>query len=97
VIDAMWSVRSHEAGWSKTEYYSGLPQYQKLWLDDVWVQEREESDDWLNKVVEDFSRWIVLTYNKSQRKQGTSWGDVELSHVETFVKRLVDRNREALR
>lgn len=93
VIDVMWSIRKHETGWSQTEYYSRLPTHQKIWLDDVWLQERDESDDWLKKVVEDFSRWIVLTYNKSQGKQGTSRGDAELLHVET----LVEQSSEALR
>lgn len=93
VIDVMWSIRNHEAGWSQTEHYSHLPAHQKLWLDALWLQEREDSDDWLNKVVEEFSRWIVLTYNKLQGKQGSSWGDDELLHVKT----LVEQSREALR
>jgi CRISPR-associated protein Csy1 len=93
VIGVMWSIRNHEAEWSQTEHYSHLPVHQKMWLDNLWLQEREDSDDWLNKVVEEFSRWIVLTYNKLQGKQGSSWGDDELLHVKT----LVEQSREALR
>jgi len=92
-INVMWSIRNHEAGWSQTEHYSNLPAYQRIWLDDVWLQEREDSDEWLNKVVEEFTRWIVLSHNKLQGKQGTFWGDDEVLHV----KNLVEQSREALR
>jgi CRISPR-associated protein Csy1 len=93
VIDVMWSVRNHEAGWSQTEYYLHLPAHQKLWLDDVWAKERGHSGEWLSKVVEEFSRWIVLAYNKLQDKQGTPWGDDEL----LYVKKMIEQSREALR
>jgi len=92
-INVMWSIRNHEAGWSQTEHYSHLPAHQKIWLDNVWLQEREESEIWLNKVVEEFSRWIVLSHNKLQGKQGSPWGDEEMLHVKT----LVEQSREALR
>lgn len=93
VIDVMWSIRNHEAGWSQTEHYSHLPVHQKMWLDNRWLQERDDSDEWLNKVVEALSRWIVLTYNKVQGKHGSPWRDDEL----LYVKTLVEQSREALR
>jgi len=92
-INVMWSIRSHEAGWSQSEHYLHLSAHQRMWLDNVWLKEREESDEWLNKIIEDFSRWIVLSHNKLQNKQGSSWGDDEMLHV----KSLLEQSREALR
>lgn len=92
-INVMWSIRNHKAGWSQKEQYSSLPLHQKIWLDNLWLQEREDSDEWLNKIIEEFSRWIVLSHDKLQKKQGSSWRDDEMLHV----KSLVEQSKEALR
>ncbi|MDI6687434.1 MAG: type I-F CRISPR-associated protein Csy1 [Desulfobacterales bacterium] len=93
VIDVMWSIRQHESGWSRSDHYSNLPAHQKIWLDNFKVEERESSDEWLNKIVDEFSRWIVFAYKKSLGKQAVSLGDDELLHI----KGLIEENKEALR
>lgn len=93
VIDEMWAIRQIDAGWSRSDYYSNLPAHQKIWLDDINFEKRETSDGWLNKIVEEFSRWIMFTYKKTVGKQAVSLGDDELLHI----KALVEENREALR
>lgn len=93
VIDLMWSIRQHESGWSRSDHYSNLPAHQKIWLDNFKVEERESSDKWLNKIVDEFSRWIVFAYKKSLGKQAVSLGDDELLHI----KGLIEENKEALR
>jgi len=93
VIDVIWSIRQHEPGWSRSDNYSNLPAHQKIWLDNVNNEERESSDEWLNRVVVEFSRWIVFAYKKSHGKQAVSLGDDELLHI----KGLIEENMEALR
>ena len=93
VIDLMWSIRQHESGWSRSDHYLNLPAHQKIWLDNFNIDERESSDEWLGKVVGEFSRWIVFAYKKSLGKQAVSLGDDELLHI----KGLIEENKEALR
>ena len=93
VVDVMWSIRRHESGWSRSDHYSNLPAHQKIWLDNFKVEERESSDEWLNKIVDEFSRWIVFAYKKSLGKQAASLGDDELLHIKGLIK----ENKEALR
>ena len=93
VIDVIWSIRQHEPGWSRSDNYSNLPAHQKIWLDNVNNEERESSDEWLDRVVGEFSRWIVFAYKKSHGKQAASLGDDELLHI----KGLIEENMEALR
>ena len=92
VIDEMWAIRQYEAGWSQTKSYSSLPAYQKICLDAFYIQDRENSEEWLKRIVGDFSRWIVFAYKKVQGKQALSLGDDELLHI----KNLIEQNREAL-
>ena len=93
VIDVIWSIRQHESGWSRSDHYSNLPAHQKIWLDNFKAEEHESSDEWLNKIVDEFSRWIVFAYKKSLGKQAVSLGDDELLHI----KGLIEENKEALR
>jgi len=93
VIDRMWTIRQIDAGWSQSETCSNLPEHQKIWLDDINIEAREESDGWIEKIVDEFSRWIVFTYNKILGKQAIPLGDDEL----LYIKSLIEQNREALR
>lgn len=93
VVDVMWAIRQHESGWSRSDHYSNLPAHQRIWLDNVNIEERESLDGWLDRVVGEFSRWIVFAYKKSHGKQAVSLGDEELLHI----KGLIEENMEALR
>ena len=93
VIDVMWSIRQHESGWSRSDHYSNLSAHQKIWLDNFNNEERENEDKWLNRIVDEFSRWIVFAYKKSHGKQAVLLGDDELLHI----RGLIEENMEALR
>lgn len=93
VIDVMWSIRQHKPGWSRSDHYSNLSAHQKIWLDNINNEERESEDEWLHKIVEEFSRWLVFAYKKPHGKQAVSLGDKELLHI----KGLIEENMEVLR
>ena len=93
VIDVMRSIRQHGSGWSRSDHYSNLSAHQKIWLDNFNKEERENEDKWLDRIVDEFSRWIVFAYKKSHGKQAVSLGDDELLHI----KGLIEENMEALR
>jgi len=89
----MWSIRQHEPGWSNLENYAKLPAHQKIWLDNANLEQREISNDWVNKIIEEFSRWIVFAYKWLLGKQAILIGDAELSHI----RGLIEMDMEALK
>jgi CRISPR-associated protein Csy1 len=93
VIDHAWAVRQHNPGWSQNGAYSKLPSPHKIWLDGFYENEREISEAWLDKIVYEMSRWIVLSYNKILKNKGKTLGDDEFKHVLSLIK----QHKEALR
>lgn len=95
VNDIVLLIRQQKqnSGWSVTDYYSGLPEHQKIWLDDYHKDKRNESDEWLYEVVGEFSRWIISSYKKLLGKQAVSLGDEELHHI----KGLIEENMGVMR
>ena len=92
IINKMWAVRSVAA----TQYhaqYSQLKSHQKIWLCEEFLKEREESDQWLNKLCKEISSWVIRSYEKILGKQAIKLGEAErLKIVE-----IVSQNKEALR
>lgn len=93
VVSEMWSIRKIDAGWSSTKSYGKLRHHHKIWLDEIYKQDREDSDEWLNKLIDDFARWIVLSYKKSLGKQAIPLADDELLRI----KSIIEIKKEALR
>ena len=46
-------MRAQQQGWSENV---NLPREQAIWLDDKYVDERYDSDEWKQKVILDFAR-----------------------------------------
>ncbi|MBF0376130.1 MAG: type I-F CRISPR-associated protein Csy1 [Desulfamplus sp.] len=107
VIEQSWRIRKHGTGWSDSESYSNLPVYQKIWLDDVRIEERKSADssfsdgilsygsssnNWLDKVIEELARWIIQTYRNLYRDSGVNLGDDEILPI----KKIIMENKEAL-
>ncbi len=60
-----FKIREHyPEGWSKQDYYASLPKVQRVWLDQVYVTQREEDKDWRQDLSEDIARWILRSYEK---------------------------------
>ena len=92
IIEKMWAIRSV----ASEQYYqenSTLPSYQFTWLHGDGEQQRENEDNWLDKVSADIARWIVSSYEKVMGAKAIKLGDEEFKHI----KQIVAKNREALR
>lgn len=93
VIDRMWMIRQLEKGWSEQQGFDGLPMYQKLWLDDFYSLQREESDEWLIKVTDELALWFLVSYAKVIDKKAKIIGAENLPHI----KKIINDNVEGLR
>ena len=92
LINKMWAVRSV----STTQYHeqtSQLSHYQLIWLHDNYIQEREESDTWLDKLITEISRWVSLSYESTLGKQAIKLGEQE----RLLISETIAENKEALR
>ena len=82
VIEKVWQTRQLEAGWSED---TSLNSHQKIWLDNAHTEQRETEDDWLNKVITDFSIWFISAYTKTVGEEAIPLGDVELAHIKKII------------
>ncbi|MCP4985321.1 MAG: type I-F CRISPR-associated protein Csy1 [Colwellia sp.] len=92
VIARMWAVRGVEESQYHTET-NQLKAYQKIWLLKENVQQREDSDKWLDELCQEISIWVIKAYEKTLGKQALKLGDNE----RLKIKQIIDQNREALR
>ena len=89
-----FKIRSHyEQGWSDQDYYIGLPKVQRIWLDDLYQEYRENNNDWRDEIAVAIGRWIIFSYEKTIEK-AYKLGDGELSHVKTIVTEQLKLDRE---
>jgi CRISPR-associated protein Csy1 len=80
-------VRAIDSGWSKSDTYKKLEFWQKVLLDDKYLDirgDKEQNDDFLTKTCEEFSRWFVLTYRRLFNE--SSLADTEINHIKSVVK-----------
>jgi CRISPR-associated protein Csy1 len=83
VMEKLWQLRQLKAGWSDK---TALAQQQKIWLDARYSEQRETDDDWLNKILSDFARWIRFAYRKAiGEAQAIPLGDIELAHFKQLL------------
>lgn len=94
VLQRVFSIRAYGVGWSEAEHYQDLPKYQRIWLDDAHLEQREQQDDWLDKVVADFARWLLDTYEYLFKDSYSHLSDYELKAVSNLVKQAVADDQE---
>ncbi len=93
VIEKMWAVRavSNEQFNNETSLLSG---HQRTWLYDGLTHEREQSDEWLDKLLNEMSRWIVRTYEERiGKKKAIILGEAE----RLYIAEMIENNKEGLR
>ena len=86
-------IRHLDAGWSNSDNYTQLPQYQKIWLDQLYRRYRDEDMKWFDLVRAQLSRWFLNTYSNLMGEKAISVGDDQLQHI----KIIIDECEEALR
>lgn len=89
LIECSWKIRQLDTGWSEK---TTLPMYQRIWLDNAFVEERENSDDWLNLVIKELAHWFIEGYKKVIGKDAELLGDEELREIRT----LIEKNKDGL-
>jgi CRISPR-associated protein Csy1 len=82
IIERSWQLRQLDANWSEK---TNLPMYQKIWLDNAFLEERENTDDWLNHVIKELAHWFFDSYKKVI-KESELLGDEDLRHIKTIVE-----------
>ncbi len=92
IVQKMWQVRV-----SFDEYQGDLPEslpaYQKIWLFPEKQNEREETNEWLDTLVNEIARSFIFNYEKVSGQQMIKLGDAELNGV----IQVIDQNKDALR
>ncbi len=92
IVEQLWVVRSV----SETQYYeasSKLSQYQKIWLCSEYEEQREQEDQWLGKLSQEISHWVIRTYEKLLGKNAIKLGREEWLKLIA----LTEKNKEMLR
>ncbi len=80
-------------GWSKQDYYASLPKLQRVWLDPIYAQQRENDSEWRNQLSEDIARWILRSYEKVINEAYTL-GTGEINDVKQRVEKSLQQAKE---
>lgn len=78
----VWQLRELNAGWSEK---TTLPMYQRIWLDNAFLKERENTDDWLNQVIKNLASWFMKGYKKVVQDFEVLGGE-EFFHIRTIIE-----------
>lgn len=92
LIEKMWAVRAV----SQEQYHpetSFLSNHQKIWLHADFSEQRESTDQWLDKLVSEISRWLSRSYEKTLDKKAIKLGEKERQ----LFSDIVEKNRESLK
>lgn len=80
-------------GWSKQDYYASLPKLQRVWLDLMHTQQRENDHEWRHELSEDIARWILRSYEKVISDSYTL-GTGEINDVKQRVDKSLQQAKE---
>lgn len=94
VLQRAFSVRDYGPGWSATEHYQSLPLAQRIWLDDAYLEQRQNQDDWLDEVVREFARWLLDSYEYLFKASHIKLSDHELRELRSIVAQAVSSDQE---
>lgn len=86
IIQKSLAIRSCEGGWSGKDSYAQLPEYQKIWLDLQYAEQREKFDEWLETLIGDMSRWILKTLASFRPDKKIPIDDVDFRYVKKLIR-----------
>ncbi|CAH8193332.1 type I-F CRISPR-associated protein Csy1 [Vibrio aestuarianus] len=93
VIEKMWQVRLFLEEYSG-ELSSALPLEQKIWLYPEFAEQRQQEDEWLDKIIRHIARGLINHYSRSKViASPVTLADQELLAIE----KVVASNKENLR
>lgn len=85
--------RAYAAGWSSDPYYSSLPKVQRLWLDSLYEEHRQQDDEWRKEISSEISRWILKSYEKTIQSN-YKLGSEEVLAVKQQVVQALQQDKE---
>lgn len=93
VIEKMWQVRLFLEEYSG-ELSSALPLEQQIWLYPEFAEQRQQEDEWLDKIIRHIARGLINHYSRSKViTSPVTLADQELLAIE----KVVASNKENLR
>jgi len=95
VMDVVYMLR--EASTEQYRESSGLPAAQVIWLCANKVDERENSDAWLDDIIHSCTRWLINSYSVVLGDTKILLGNEEFDEIKNLIEQWVDENREFLR
>ena len=95
VLEKAFVIRASSIAWSETEHYKQLPLAQRIWLDDIHLEQRTTDDSWLTQIGERFASWIVQSYEISlKHSSAKTLSTAELSHIRQFIDEAISQDKE---
>lgn len=93
ILEGLKIRESYPAEWSQQEYYANLPKLQRIWLDSMYVEQRENDSEWRNELSEDIARWILRSYEKVI-SESEMLGTTEINDVKQRVEESLRQAKE---
>jgi CRISPR-associated protein Csy1 len=88
IILLLSSIRRIESGWSDSDTYDDLVRWQKIWLDDKYIEIRndeKQNQDYLTKAQSYFANWFIGHY-KHATKDNKLLGDDDIAQIKKVLK-----------
>lgn len=90
VLETVFKIRSFEEGWSNQENYKSLHSSQKIWLDEINHEKRDQDENWFEDILADFTRWVINTYEYLFKDSCKKMGSAEFEHVKKNIKEAIN-------
>ncbi|MDZ7923702.1 MAG: type I-F CRISPR-associated protein Csy1 [Marinagarivorans sp.] len=95
IMDIVYLLR--EASIEQYRESSSLPAAQTVWLCADKIDERENSDLWLDEIIHSCTRWLNNNYSKALGDKQILLGNEEFAEIKNLIAQWVVGNKEFLR
>ncbi|MFU9047991.1 type I-F CRISPR-associated protein Csy1 [Acinetobacter tibetensis] len=93
ILFIAFCIRRNQSGWSNKEYYQYLPLDQRIWLDEVHLEQREHQEEWRDEISRRTAKWILNSYEKFM-SHSNMFSDVEIKVVKIVVLEILEQDKE---
>lgn len=92
ILFIAFCIRRNQSGWSNKEYYQYLPLDQRIWLDEVHLEQREHQEEWRDEISRRTAKWILDSYEKFM-SHSKMFSDVEIKEVKIVVLEILEQDK----
>lgn len=78
-------IRLLDSGWSKSDYYTSLPQEEKIWLDQCYENSKEDNEEYFKYVKKQLCDWIIRQYKGLRGNEDLIIPDDDLKHLDKII------------